>query len=260
MRLFLLFGLSVLFSIHGYSCSINPNELPFCSYVSNGNSLVASGEIIKKIDRGYLIELREVYRGDETRCEIKVFERIDGNCNGIVFKYPMKTMGKVGQIILFTAERVDSIYTPENTWAEEGEYYNMYAEIVGFGQLMFPMVKKGNNFKGLFSKGVNSVKANKVSEELLACEVKNLLPQTRLLCGDHPLNIYPNPATDKVFIDQLVESYEEILLYDLQGKKVYISDSYDAVHGIPTSNLPAGLYVVVVKSGTNTFRQKLLIN
>ncbi|MEM6804677.1 MAG: T9SS type A sorting domain-containing protein [Bacteroidota bacterium] len=254
---FLLSILIFSLSFKVFPCSIDPSKIPYCRAANFGKQLLASGTIFKKIDRGYIIRLHEVYKGEEERCEIKVFERKDEDCNGLLFDYKLNLLGKVGDVILFRARLITSADTD---WAEEGEYYSPYVKIGSYSPLERPLKRSGNKYKGFFKEGQNSVSVDKVWQELSDCGVENLLPEARPICGSFSINIYPNPANEVVFLDQIVESFTSIELFDLNGNLVHKQNSYDPSLGISTAQLASGLYIIVAKLGNATFKQKLLVS
>lgn len=253
-----LFSLLIFtLSFKVFPCSIDPSKIPYCRSANFGSQLLASGTIFKKIDRGYIIRLHEVYKGDEERCEIKVFERQDNDCNGIFFDYKLNLLGKGGDVILF---RASLITTADTDWAEEGEYYSPYVKIGRLSPLERPLKRSGNKYKGFFKEGQNSVSVDEVWQELSDCGVENLLPEARPICGAFSIKVYPNPANEAVFLEQIVESFTSVELFDLKGKLVHQQNTYDPSLGVPTAQLASGLYIIVAKFGNATFRQKLVVN
>ena len=258
MKKSLLISLLILtYTIQAFSCSIAVRDVSFCEVSEYKRYMIASGKILKKIDRGYIIEIHEVYRGSEERCQVKVFEREDWNCTGIPFDYEIEFMGDVGDVILFHATQIE---TAETSWEEAGEYRSPYVKISNYDFTNLPLKKVGNKFKGFFAAGEQSVRVEKVWEKLYNCEVPELLPQPRRICGEFPLKVYPNPANESVFLDQIVESFTRVQLFDLNGNLVHTQNSYDPSAGIPTAQLASGLYIVVAEVGDATFRQKLLVS
>lgn len=259
MKLHLL-TISILFGsiTSAFACSIVPDPIPFCSEVSYNieNSLIARGQITGTLKHGIIIELFEVYRGDETRCEIKVFDRGEWDCNGIIFDNRASLMGNIGDIIVFTTWE---IHEKERSWEEAGEYSNVYAEIEGLGLLSKPLVQQGNHIKGFFDEGVNSVPVNQFGERLVSCGVEGLLDEPHRLCNGLPLTIYPNPTSDRFFIGNDINQEAEVMIYDMQGKVVYHKNTYLSEDGIPVTHLPSGMYIVVVKTVAIIQQEKLMV-
>jgi outer membrane receptor for monomeric catechols len=68
------------------------------------------------------------------------------------------------------------------------------------------------------------------------------------------LSIYPNPATDHIFVDG-VQNIKSIKVYSILGcleKEVFNT------HKIEVSNLASGIYVVKVRNGTNVISKKFI--
>lgn len=255
--LILLTSIIFSFSQTAFPCSFSTDPIPFCQTTGGSLTLVASGKIIKKVEKGYLIELNSVYKGSEERCEIKVFLRENWSCTGTPVVYKLDYMGEPGDIILFTAFKIES---PETSWQEAGQYYTAYSSIAGYDPFTAPLKLSGNKFKGFFAKGQNNVRSDQVFEELRNCGAEGINLEERVLCGALPLKLFPNPASSTVFLDQNSESYEEILIYDLKGNLVEKYSGYDPANGLNISSLSAGIYFVQAKSDSFVFRQKLLVN
>lgn len=252
--LLLIIGLSITFPI--FACSIDLTPISFCEHEAYyKKNLIASGKIIRKIDRGYVIKLHTVYKGEETRSEIKIFEQADWDCNGINFSFNRKTLGQLGQVILFVTAPVGiQNYEP---WYEPDQYYNLYSELSSSIGLK-PLLKKGDIFEGLFSPGVEQINISQVAQALQTCEIENLLPEPRVICEDLPVKIYPIPAKNQVFIDNLDDSYEELRLYDIRGKIVYQSQDLSRNEVISAQDYSSGVYFILLRSRVATLRKKIV--
>ena len=86
--------------------------------------------------------------------------------------------------------------------------------------------------------------------------------------NDLMLNIFPNPANNKVAISFKPQSTGkiELSLYDLNGKLISVIHNRlmekGTLHNIEmeTSRFPAGIYFVQMQSANNTFRKKFVIS
>jgi hypothetical protein len=81
------------------------------------------------------------------------------------------------------------------------------------------------------------------------------------LAGERTLTIYPNPATDLVFIEipDDVSGNGRICIYDILGKPLLSRNIDNSIMKIDVSTFPTGLYKVVI-TGINTFTGTLVVN
>lgn len=63
--------------------------------------------------------------------------------------------------------------------------------------------------------------------------------------------VYPNPSTDKVFLDGDIQG-ASVMLYDLNGRERMANTAYDSFKGIDVSSLENGTYILVVTSQNGT--------
>ncbi|WP_418637023.1 T9SS type A sorting domain-containing protein [Winogradskyella sp.] len=71
------------------------------------------------------------------------------------------------------------------------------------------------------------------------------------------LKLYPNPATDKLFISTTAP-VERLVIYNINGQLVKQTNAL--ANGVDVSQLPSGLYMVQIQTNTNTTTQKFLKN
>lgn len=219
--------------------------------------MIARGKILEKTRSFLVVDLYEVYRGDETRCKIKIFNQSDYNCTGTIFDYELLFFGEVGQTVLFHADKIES---DQNNPEEVGEYRNMYANVGSLGRLISPMIQEGDQINGQFLAGINSIKVEELGEKLLECGVQDLLPFSRPLCGEHLLNFYPNPALDFFYINDEIGEEAKLSVYNTAGQLVLAKEQVSKGEKILLDNLSSGLYLVVVSSDNAIFKEKLLIS
>ena len=79
------------------------------------------------------------------------------------------------------------------------------------------------------------------------------------------INIYPNPAKDNIYLDFMGTRPENILvsMYSAIGQEVF-KEHFNGEHGniieLNMSELPMGIYSVIIKSGKdNSFKQVKII-
>ena len=75
-----------------------------------------------------------------------------------------------------------------------------------------------------------------------------------------PFSIYPNPATDKLFINSANKTINKIQLIDLTGKVVYTKNAASLYETINISRYISGLYLVQVHTAEKVFTTKIAIN
>lgn len=74
------------------------------------------------------------------------------------------------------------------------------------------------------------------------------------------LNVYPNPATTKFFIDGFgIQEFKEISIISLTGKLVLTKNNVHGLDGIDISALQNGIYIVRIKTEKQTVSKKLVI-
>lgn len=256
-NILLTIGLLLLPCLHSLACAVYPSAGPFFPIIKNDDSMIARGKIIEKHRTHLVVELYEVYRGDETRCKVKIFNNKDWNCTGIEVDYELSYFGEVGQTFLFHA---DKLLFPKEPWEEVGEYLNMYPRIGRADEPVEPIIQIGDELRGWMDEGLSTIPLDKVGEKLLEYEVKNLLPNSRPLCGVHVLGIYPNPALDHFYIDDEIGEEAELSIYNTQGQLVLSNPQIAKGEKVLVSQLASGLYIISVKSDKATFRQKLLVS
>ena len=71
-----------------------------------------------------------------------------------------------------------------------------------------------------------------------------------------PISIYPNPATDRIFIELDSEKPLTISLFDASGREVM---KQHANASISVGHLPMGMYLVKLESAEKSYSEKLMI-
>ncbi len=80
-----------------------------------------------------------------------------------------------------------------------------------------------------------------------------------LLSSDLQFSVFPNPANSEIKLRSL-ESINELTITDIYGKEIYHSKILNPSHEfrIPTSELPAGIYIIQVKNMKRKSEQKFI--
>ena len=80
-----------------------------------------------------------------------------------------------------------------------------------------------------------------------------------MIKAKNDINVYPNPANSKFFIENPYEERKQIKIYSVEGKCVYQTVNSDEIICISVENLPAGLYFIELKNGNNSSSGKFVI-
>lgn len=74
------------------------------------------------------------------------------------------------------------------------------------------------------------------------------------------VQIYPNPVTNgKIYVNSENNSYKEIELYDMLGKRVLSTDMTSSQKELNVTNLKAGVYILKISDKTNSITRKVII-
>lgn len=102
-----------------------------------------------------------------------------------------------------------------------------------------------------------------VEEELEETPVTNNGTIATGLIGDSDIssiNMFPNPANQRLYFDGLSSEFE-IELIDMFAKRVYVSKINNEINSIDLSDFSNGMYIVLLKNGTEIIkREKLIIS
>jgi len=76
--------------------------------------------------------------------------------------------------------------------------------------------------------------------------------------NDIKIQVYPNPANDKLFISCPGFDYSKIEIFDMTGKNMLFSKNGHAEQSI-NLNLNDGVYLLVLSNSNQSFRKKFII-
>lgn len=99
---------------------------------------------------------------------------------------------------------------------------------------------------------VKSIDASKVYSDASAEEQLSITDNS----WTNNLQIYPNPASDKIFIK--AEKLNSIELFDLQGRKLNLKLNSD--NSINVSSLPKGVYMIKLNQNGKSVSKKIVVN
>lgn len=73
------------------------------------------------------------------------------------------------------------------------------------------------------------------------------------------VTIYPNPASDVVYIQSDNAEIKSVTFFDMSGQLV-LSTTADVSEGINTSSLTAGMYLIRIETNNEVINQQLIIH
>ncbi|MCU7613415.1 PQQ-dependent sugar dehydrogenase [Chryseobacterium sp. GMJ5] len=107
-----------------------------------------------------------------------------------------------------------------------------------------------DNLKELYVAAVNNGKIYKIKTSTLGI-------QEATFSG---VKIYPNPASERVFVEGLKDRNMTAEIISAEGRKVVDEIKLDSDNGINITGIPAGVYYINIKSGDlKSYSQKLII-
>ncbi len=77
-------------------------------------------------------------------------------------------------------------------------------------------------------------------------------------CEKDNLTIYPNPTDNELHFSINSKDIDLIEVYDIQGKRIYFSESVENIFNIPTDFWNSGTYVVKLSAGDTFFLRKII--
>jgi hypothetical protein len=77
---------------------------------------------------------------------------------------------------------------------------------------------------------------------------------------DETFSVYPNPASDSLWIETAIGKQKTVFVFDMQGKTVTSFKTADQHIFIDTSNYPPGIYLLSISNGSNSSSKKIQIS
>jgi hypothetical protein len=75
-------------------------------------------------------------------------------------------------------------------------------------------------------------------------------------CKYHEISIFPNPAKDYLFINSGNQKFQQVSVYNTQGKLILLRNN--VADRLSISELPAGIYILVLQNNQETINQKFI--
>jgi len=210
------------------------------SFDPNDKAVFPAGNLFAK-DTVMKYTIRFQNTGNDTALVIIVRDTLDANLNPYTFRgftasHPMTPVFVSNNVIEF---RFDQIYLPdsfENEVASHGFvsfFINRYNNIPS-GSII-------KNSASIYFDYNTPVKTNTVENTFI-----NAISSVEEF-GNTAIKIYPNPASDRLFIEVEEEQFKNATLFDLNGARVADSTSPE----LSVSGLPQGLYVCKIELKTS---------
>ena len=76
---------------------------------------------------------------------------------------------------------------------------------------------------------------------------------------DTTVDVYPNPASDKVFFNSKEKEIEKVQLVDLSGKILYKAEVRNQSGSIDLSGIAKGVYLVIMSTESDTITKKISV-
>jgi hypothetical protein len=74
------------------------------------------------------------------------------------------------------------------------------------------------------------------------------------------IKFYPNPASDKIYVDRNTENEIEVSISDLLGQEVAsLTTSKEKKTEIDISDLKEGIYFLRIRSGTQSITKRMIV-
>ena len=152
-----------------------------------------------------------------------------------------------------------TIETPHNdvSWicGVEGSGSSRKSAVVGYGKTFFFDGFKGNYVRALVKNEYGETCTQPIGFDFKA---PNDLGQVSMESIQNDINIYPNPTSNKVYINAL-DAINEIQLVNLMGQTISAFDTNaQKTHELNIQNIKDGVYVLKIKCGT-LIQNKMII-
>jgi len=248
----ILFLIFVYYSAHCCSFIVSP----FCNTINeeNPNNVILRGYFSSDFVNGLTFTRLETLRGNEERTEIKVWDNISFDCNGLHERKALQ-MGALNQEIIISLAKVDSIIfgdeildmdyrVPEGLWWETHSLLVEGDSIVGF------YLQSQEN-----SETFESIHYDDFIETII--NTPQCINTSIIEYNGKGIKVYPTPANDIIFIEYGADiSNGKMLMYDSSGRKIFtkaISPYYNI------GMLGQGMYIIVVQTDDNKcYHQKIV--
>ena len=116
-----------------------------------------------------------------------------------------------------------------------------------------------DSLRRLIALPVNSMLNKEADNAILTIsELQNCKNFLAELESDCLINVYPNPAVDRIYIHIPEKQNFELQIFNILGECIVQKELSSGSNKIDISSLAKGIYVVQLTSANRTFQQKLI--
>ena len=241
MRLLITIFLSAISISLTLACSFPVYD--FCQSIDTfPDRNILTGHITQLDSNGINLEVLHVLRGEETRTNVRIWDRQNWQCNG-PFHMSAEVFVNLGDTIIMMLPRIDSI---QETWDVVGDYawprlhffeslYEVHNDELFIGE---------HNFLGGLSYPT-SINYSFFVNAWLDNHACDRIVDTQDLTKTQKLTLYPNPALDEInIVGHNNERPISYTLFDIAGKHISSNVSKTGGQDIPIAHLRPGVYFI----------------
>ena len=99
-------------------------------------------------------------------------------------------------------------------------------------------------------------------EQAQFCEAIFVSPTQFLEEGGDQFSVYPNPASDIIYIElaEVTNDLMQINLLDSQGKSIWLSSNPESKFELSISHLPQGVYYLIIQQSDKFLYKRIIKN
>lgn len=251
-KYYLIIFVLIIITLKTFACRFEP--LPFCGTIEEfPEDIVVSGTITSKNEKSIDLTIIDLFRGEESKEVIRIWDGTDFDCNGI-HSMSTKDIGEGGDTIIIMLPKINEI---ENEWDVLGDYRrpDPYALTPELG------VRNGEVTGSVKGWKFDKIPYNEFKENFTKSgDCTSILLSVDNNDSNATIAV-TNPFTTNLLID-LDEALNNvsILLYSSNGKLVFKEElHYRTISNIATGMLPTGLYILEIRNENKSFKRKKLI-
>jgi len=232
IKLYSLFILiSIFFNLHQLK-ACDPVYYGFNKSICHFNDPIFFGEIVATGEQYVDLKIIQKFRTCEQKEIVRIWDGTTVECNG-PFAAPTSQFGAIGDSVICIAQYIDTLSNP---W----DKLDNYRRPIQFNYQGFLSIK--NKVVNYFDEENNYVEDN--FENYLEIISNDLCLNIIIDCISTGLNIYPNPVTNHLYIQNVGDSWNTFQIYDILGKLLFTRIKEENLILVPTNYLPTGVYFI----------------